>query len=68
MFDSLDDNATEEQIGAAVSELIQEAHDRAFCRETLLMLATNYWHEAAHHHGAKARALKWAAQEIRSDE
>ncbi len=67
IFDNLRPNATQAETDTAVRELIVEAESRAFCRETLLMLATNYVHAAAREQGARARALSWAAEAIRED-
>ena len=67
IFDALRPDAPPARIDAAVRELIDEAGARAFCRETLLMLATNYVHAAAREQGARARALLWAAEAIRED-
>lgn len=66
-FDTLTPDAGEAETGAAAAELVAEAEARALCRETLLMLATNYRHAALAETGARARALLWAAETIRDD-
>lgn len=67
LFDALTDSATEAQVEAASDELIRDAHARAFCRETLAMLAENYQDEAVSLSGPRATALRWASRSILSE-
>lgn len=66
IFNALQPDASEARTEAAMSELIAEAEARAFCHQTLLMLAVNYRDEADRETGARARALRWAAAAIRA--
>ncbi len=67
LFDALDGTATEAELEAAAQELVRDAHARAFCRETLAMLAENYQREAAGQTGPRATALRWAANSLCSE-
>lgn len=67
LFDALCATATEAELEAAAQELVRDAHARAFCRETLAMLAENYRREAAVQDGPRATALRWAAHSLRSE-
>ena len=64
LFDALTDHASEGEITAAAEALADDARSRAFCRETLAMLAENYQREAATLTGARATALRRAAHLI----
>lgn len=67
LFDALGATATEAELEAAAQELVRDAHARAFCRETLLMLAENYRRAAEGRDDAGATALRWAASSLRSE-
>lgn len=66
-LDALTDGATEAEIEAACAALVRDAHARALCRETRLMLAENYLRAAETEGGPRATALRWAANSIRSE-
>lgn len=66
LFDALRDTATEAELAAAAQELVHDARARAFCRETLLMLAEDYQRAAARLTGPRASALRRAAHGLRS--
>lgn len=67
LFAALTEHATEAEIEAAAGALIRDAHDRALCRETRLMLAENYRRAAEAQDGPRATALRWAANSLRTE-
>lgn len=67
LFDALGAIATEAELASAARELIDDAHARAFCRETLLMLADDYQLQAEALAGPRATALRRAAHGIRAE-